>query len=105
MYKNYIQLNIQTLDKNSFAFYIEFLKKVLKTLNLKYSLSYLPKKKKRLTVLKSPHVNKTAREQFEIKYFNCCIQLENINSIVIKWILCNKPSTLHIILKKKQKGI
>ena len=46
MDKNYIQLNIQTLDKNSFAFYIEFLKKVLKTLNLKYSLFYLPKKKK-----------------------------------------------------------
>jgi len=105
MDKNYIQLNIQTLNKSSFSFYVEFLKKTLKTLNIKYSLFYLPKKKKRLTVLKSPHVNKTAREQFEIEYFNCCIQLKSINSIVIKWILCNKPSTIHIILQKKQKGI
>lgn len=37
-----------------------------KNLNLNYSIVPLPKKITRFTVLKSPHVNKTARDQFEM---------------------------------------
>jgi len=97
-----MQLNFKTLNKNSFEIYSSFLKKNLKLLNLDYSFICLPKKKKRLTLLKSPHVNKTAREQFEICYFKACIQLfGSIKISTLKWILLNKPSTVQIKTKNK----
>lgn len=47
------------------------------------------KKKKFLTVLKSPHVNKTAQEQFEFRFYNKEFLFESI-----------KPLTIFIVLKK-----
>lgn len=47
------------------------------------------KKKKFLTILKSPHVNKTAQEQFEFRFYNKEFLFESI-----------KPLTIFIILKK-----
>jgi ribosomal protein S10 len=41
-------------------------------------IARLPVKNRRFTVLKSPHVNKTAREQFELREHKCIITL-NIN--------------------------
>ena len=58
MYK--LQINIQTLNKTN-KFLIKNLKK---NFNLK-------KKKKIFTVLKSPHVNKKAREHFIYNNFYC----------------------------------
>jgi small subunit ribosomal protein S10 len=53
--------NIQILD-----LFIKDLIKFLKNYGC-VSLVHLPKKTQRFTVLKSPHVNKESREQFEIK--------------------------------------
>ena len=47
------------------------------------------KKKKFLTILKSPHVNKTAQEQFEFRFYNKEFLFESI-----------KPLTIFIVLKK-----
>ena len=42
--------------------------KKAKLMNINFrGLAYLPSKKKRFTVLRSPHVYKTSREQFELK--------------------------------------
>lgn len=38
-------------------------------------IARLPYKNRRFTVLKSPHVNKTAREQFELREHKCIITL------------------------------
>ena len=43
----------------------------------------LPKKTKRFTVLRSPHVNKTAREQFEIITYKWSLYL-NIPKVIIE---------------------
>lgn len=60
--------------------------------NLKLSSIDLPIERKKVTVLKSPHVNKRAKDQFETRLYNGIILLkgpsfkdslfENINSIV-----------------------
>ena len=61
---------------------LDALKKQWKKISFKYKLSYssinLPVDKKRFTVLKSPHVNKKAKEQFEIRISNCLIVLRGI---------------------------
>jgi ribosomal protein S10 len=45
----------------------------------------IPTKKKVITILKSPHVNKTAQEQFEIKYLSKQIQIRttHLNKFLI----------------------
>jgi small subunit ribosomal protein S10 len=44
----------------------------------------LPTKNKRFTVLRSPHVNKKSREQFEFVFHNKSYQIQIKNSIIVK---------------------
>lgn len=55
-------------------------------------ITRLPTKNRRFTVLKSPHVNKTAREQFELREHKCLITFalnenNNKNKILLNYIL------------------
>lgn len=70
-----IQINIKTINSKTLSLYIEFFKKTLTILNVDFTLFKLPVKKKRKTLLKAPHVNKTAREQFELREHKCIITL------------------------------
>ena len=99
MYK--LQINMQTLNKTN-KFLIKNLKK---NFNLK-------KKKKIFTVLKSPHVNKKAREHFIYNNFYCYNITLNISNIffLIKTIIYLKKKyskntniKFKIIKKKKTK--
>ena len=75
--------NNQTLNKFSkFIQKLKFLPTVVKQ-------SSKLKKKKVITILKSPHVNKTAQEQFEFRFYSKQLL---INSI--------KPLTVFTVLKK-----
>jgi small subunit ribosomal protein S10 len=46
------------------------------------SILRLPTCTKRFTLLKSPHVNKTAREQFETRIYNCLLKVETTSTIM-----------------------
>ena len=94
------QLKIKSLNKGSFFLYKEFLKLILNKTNINFKIFNLPLKKKRITLLKSPHVNKSAREQFEIKYFKTILQITNeIDSNILKLLLTNKPKTVSVSFK------
>jgi ribosomal protein S10 len=82
----------------SFEIYKNFTTGFLKKLNIEYKLVNLPKKKKRITLLKSPHVYKKAREQFESKVFNSLILIknQNIKFNFLKFLIINKPKPLKI---------
>ena len=98
--KKQYQLKIKSLSQDSLNLYKEFLKITLKKININFSLFNLPTKKKRITLLKSPHVNKSSREQFEIKYFNTIIQVKNIlNPNLLKILLINKPKVVTVSIK------
>ena len=106
MTQKIIQLNIKTLNLNSFNIYRHFLEKSFKLLNFEYTFFVLPKKRKRITLLRSPHVNKTSREQFEIHYYKGIFQIKNLKgNNVLNWLLCNKPSTIQTKIKIKSLGI
>lgn len=75
--------DIQVLEK-----FVQFL------LNLETSptiLKYFSKQKKRkfITILKSPHVNKTAQEQFEFRFYSREFLIDSL-----------KPLTFFLVLKK-----
>ena len=95
-----LQINFKTFNFSVLNLYVFFLKKVFHDLNIKFSIFFLPIKRKRITLLKSPHVNKTAREQFEIKHYRVCLKLKSfINFSVLKWILLNKSPLLRVKIK------
>ena len=94
------QIKIKSLHKESIKLYVKFLEKVLDKIRVNYSIVNLPKKKNRITLLKSPHVNKSAREQFEIRYYSTLFQINsNIDSKILELLLINKPKSVSINVK------
>ena len=95
------QLRIKSLNKDSLNLYKSFLKKSLKNININFKIFNLPTKKQRVTLLKSPHVNKSAREQFEIKYYTTTLEINsNIENRLLKFLILNKPKTITISIKR-----
>jgi len=81
--------------------YSLFLKKILNKLSISFGYIHLPTKTKRLTVLKSPHVHKKAREQFEIKTYNRLLVIpKKITKKHLLFLFTNKPKFITLSLKK-----
>jgi ribosomal protein S10 len=99
--KSVIELKIKSVDKN-IKYYCHFISKLLKNLNIEYNLINLPKKVKRITLLKSPHVNKKAMEHFEIRIYKVLIKISNpnINLRILKLLVLNKPKFIKLSLRK-----
>lgn len=97
---NLIQINIKSFKQQTLTTYILFLKNILKKLNLKFFLINIPKKTKKMTLLKSPHVHKKAREQFQMCLYKKVIYVNvNKNMMYLKALLLNKPKLLNITVK------
>ena len=95
------QLKIHSANKTALVLYLKSLKSFLKKLNILYSIIHLPIKRKRLTLLKSPHVNKSAREQFEIKTYKTIITFSNFpnSTKLIKFLTINNPKIIVLSIK------
>ena len=79
---------VSSKDNKTLKKFLLFLSK-LKALPMTIKYSSKQKKRKFITLLKSPHVNKTAQEQFEFKYYSKSIFVDVL-----------KPSTFFQIIKK-----
>ena len=96
-----IQIKLKSLNKESLILYKAFINQIFKNLNISFNFINLPNKKKILTLLKSPHVNKSAREQFQIKSYKLLILIKsNIDFERLKMIILNKPKTVKINITK-----
>ena len=94
------QIKIQSLNKQSALLYQIFLKKILDKTNVKYSIFNLPLKQKRITLLKSPHVNKAAREQFELRSYKSVFLINsNLSYEFTKILFKNKPQIINVSVK------
>lgn len=82
-----IRIRLQSYNLTS----LKLLKKKLNLLalnsNLKCSSINLPIEKKKITVLKSPHVNKKARDQYEVSMLNCLVIFKSYHP---SWDIYNK---------------
>ena len=98
---NTLQITICSIDKTLLGIYLTFLKNILKKLNVVYTSTNLPLKIKKITLLKSPHVHKKAREQFEIKKFKKLFIIKNLKlSKYLIFVFLNKPKFIKIKVKK-----
>ncbi len=101
MISNY-SIILKSTNKNILKIYLTFIKNIFIKLNKQVQVSYLPINIKRLTLLKSPHVYKKAREQFEIKTYKILIKIYNykISKMFLNFFILNKPNNIKIILRK-----
>jgi small subunit ribosomal protein S10 len=96
-----LQIKLKSLNKESITFYKIFIGKIFNSLNISFNWIDLPNKKKRITLLKSPHVNKSAREQFQVTTYKTLILVRSKISLnQLKLVVLNKPKTVKIIIKK-----
>lgn len=81
-----ITLNLKSFHKNLYKKIYNKIYHKAKILNLNITnWAYLPTKTKRFTVLRSPHVNKSSREQFELKIHNRILTIKfNLNNKIDK---------------------
>lgn len=83
-----VRLRLKSFDKLSLFIVKNRLSLFATSFSLKFSSINLPKYKKRLTILKSPHVNKKARDQVEECAFNCLVVLRGVSTPNILRDLC-----------------
>lgn len=92
-----MRLVIKSNFKRLLEVYVVYLTKLFQLLNLDYKLIGLPIKRKVFTLLKSPHVNKKAKEQFELKTYKKLISIkEFIPAKTIKEFIKNKPPVVQV---------
>jgi ribosomal protein S10 len=97
MKKKYIKISFQSLSSRVLKLYSVFLKKVFNRYSLDFKFICLPTKKKRITLLKSPHVYKKAKSQFEVCSYKILVVLLNLDSMqLIKLLTINRPKTIKI---------
>lgn len=100
---NKLKIKIKSLDKKILFQYKTFLIKFLEMQNINFSYFALPTKTKKVTVLKSTHVYKKARDQFELKEYKLILNVDNIfnqsKMEILKNLLLNKPKILTLRFK------
>lgn len=102
----FINITISSKDLNSLNLFLIFFFKLLKSKSLKIKIfkkvKPVLKKKKSFTVLKSPHVNKTAQEQFKYELFNYKLYIHSFQLtkilFIIKQINIKVASNINILL-------
>lgn len=93
-----IQIKLIATNSIILNIYINFLKKHLNDI----SLVKLPTFKRRISLLKSTHVNKKAQEQFEKQIFKALITVKSpLNSVPLKYLLINKPTGIKLKLLRE----
>jgi ribosomal protein S10 len=95
-----LNLNIKSTDKKFLFYYIIFLKKILTKFCPDSKNFCFSSKIKRITLLKSSHVNKKAKESFESRYYSSVFTVYSFKTLkFLKFILFNKPEGVQLKMK------
>jgi ribosomal protein S10 len=91
-------LKLSSTSTKILNLYLLFLKKKIKS----FSFIKLPTYKKRISLLKSTHVNKKAQDQFEKKIYKTLIVIKDNYLLVknLKYLILNKPTSITLKLIK-----
>ncbi len=96
------QIIIKSSCNYTLKAYVSYLELLFKKLNLTVSVFYLPSSERKLTLLKSPHVYKKAKEQFKIATYKVVLSVDLTNKVPvnqISYLLINKPKAVFIKIK------
>lgn len=95
------RLCVKSLDRNSILLYKAFVVTLLTKSNIKFNIIHIPRRNTRITLLKSPHVNKKSREQFQLTSHKVMFRIiTELNALILKSIILNKPRTVKVALLK-----
>jgi ribosomal protein S10 len=98
-----LKIILHSSSKITLNLYITFLKTILDTFQeetLQYNVFSFPMKIKRITLLKSPHVFKKAKEHFEIREYKTVVFVKtSLHLDILKYFLINKPKSISLTLK------
>lgn len=103
-----IEIKLKSYSQTSLFFYVDILKTTLVDFGYSVSIVNLPVKFKRLTLLRSPHVYKKAKEQFESRVYSTFIQISNTKDdnlfklSRLKFLLLNKSKSILVKTKLLQ---
>lgn len=94
-----INLNIKSLDRNSILLYKAFIVASLNKFNVSFNIVSLPGRRVRTALLKSSHVDKKSREQFQLTSHRLIFRVKiKLNSLILRSIVLNKPKTVKVAL-------
>ena len=88
-----IRVRVQSVNRGALLLSKNKLKAVADDFGLSYMSINLPIEKKKITVLKSPHVNKKARDQYEILLLKSLIILKGFKA---NYDICKRLSELQV---------
>ena|SRR6476619_3397618 len=91
-----IVIQFKSFYKKTLALYLHSVRVSLQKQNVMHSLINLPTETYRLTVNKSPHVNITAREQFETRLYKTALISGKIPTSVWAGLTKNKPQSVRL---------
>ena len=83
-----------SLKKKSLHNYKNYISLIFKKFNIDFKIVSLPLKKKKKTLLKSPHVTKKAKQNFELTFFKFVVII-NFNKKLLKILRSNVPNVIH----------
>lgn len=93
------KLILTSSSQKALNVYIKYLKLIFKSWNIRLSVSSFPIKIKRISLLKSPHVNKKAKEHFEIRNYRFVIYFKtSLDMDCLIALISNKSKTINVKL-------
>ena len=101
MKEKVFKICFKSVDKNINNYFF-FVTNTLKNTGINFKRVSLPTKTKRFTLLKSPHVNKKAREQFQLKKLKkiILVPVNKKTENMIKFFMLNKPKFIKINMRR-----
>jgi ribosomal protein S10 len=98
-------IQISSKNKETLKLFLRFLSK-FDSSNLNLVLKYFPKQKikKFITILKSPHVNKSAQEQFEFRVYTKKLFINSTQHLKFLYFLKKLQNTIFPFVNLKVKG-
>lgn len=88
-----LQFKYSSTDKTVLYSFKNFIVKTLSKFKIKFKLFILPKKLKKIILLKSPHVYKKAKEQFGQHKYSFCLKLKP-KMVIIKLLTRWSPTNI-----------
>lgn len=111
-FTNLFKIKISSLNSNSIinlVYYLYFILKKNNILNLKISKFTFPTKYKKFTILKSPHIHKTARTQLEIRTVKRILIINNCNfkqisqiKKIFNFFIKNLPISIKLVVQQQK---
>ncbi len=97
-----IRIVFKSYDYKVLNIFLNYLK-TSKVLTSEFKIVYLPTKTKKITLLRSPHVYKKSKDQYQEKIFKVLIQFSKKDFILSKQLywLINLPRTISFKIYSK----